>query len=56
MKPTESETTPSHRNTVDAPPPGIGRRVLVGGLWLVSVGFWLWAGIQLGQLIAALWF
>jgi hypothetical protein len=24
-------------------------------LWLVSFGFWLWAGIQLGHLISDIW-
>ncbi|WP_394170848.1 hypothetical protein [Saccharospirillum alexandrii] len=55
MKPTESDTHPSADNTAKKRPADARRIVLIAGLWLVSVGFWLWAGVQLGQLIGELW-
>ncbi|MEX1213736.1 hypothetical protein [Saccharospirillum sp.] len=55
MKPIESDTNQNRRDAASTPSPGIGRQVLIGGLWLASVGFWLWAGVQLGQLIGELW-
>ncbi len=56
MKPTDSDTHTHAGNTADTRPAGTGRIVLIAGLWLISVGFWLWAGVQLGQLIGELWF
>ncbi|MEP4544858.1 MAG: hypothetical protein ABJ000_01690 [Saccharospirillum sp.] len=56
MKPTESDTRPHADNTADKRPAGTGRIVLTAGLWLVSVGFWMWAGVQLGHLIGEHWF
>ncbi|WP_157600020.1 hypothetical protein [Saccharospirillum impatiens] len=55
MKSTEPDTSPRSDKAATYPPPGVGRKTLIGGLWLVSVGFWLWAGVQLGQLIGELW-
>jgi len=56
MKSTESDTNQYSGKAAETPAPGFGRKVLIVGLWLLSVSFWLWAGVQLGQLIVALWF
>ena len=56
MKPTEPDTPEHAGKTADTRSTGTRRFLLITGLWLVSVGFWLWAGVQLGQLIGELWF
>ncbi|WP_164743985.1 hypothetical protein [Saccharospirillum alexandrii] len=56
MKPTESDTPLRAGKAADKRSTGTRRIILIAGLWLASVGFWLWAGVQLGQLIGELWF
>jgi len=54
MKPTETETEARHASTGETPT-SFRKKTLIALLWLASVGFWVWAGIQLGQLISDIW-
>jgi hypothetical protein len=55
MKPTDTDTEAQQANPGEMPPTSLLKKTLIALLWLTSVGFWAWAGIQLGQLIGDLW-
>jgi hypothetical protein len=54
MKPTETETE-ARQDNPGQPPTSSSKKARIALLWLASVGFWVWAGIQLGQLISDIW-